>query len=89
MSFPFSSFSEDLESSYRRLEFIPRTTEVDDQGYYVEDENVSLENFDVISLAEKVIENSSHDEKLKGMLMTTIKKLHESVVRENSLEYEN
>jgi DNA repair exonuclease SbcCD nuclease subunit len=89
MSFPFSSFSEDLENTYRRLEFIPRTTEVDDQGFYVEDSNVTLENFDVISLAAKVIDISAHDDKLKEALMNTIRKLHESIIKENSMEYEN
>jgi len=85
MLFPFSAFSEDLENTYRRLEFIPRTSDVDDQGYVISEE-CEVENFDLLTLAEKAINASSHDEKLKNLLLTTIKKLHYSVLNENILD---
>ena len=85
MSFPFSSFSEDLETTYRKLEFIPRTSEVDDQGFNIDEENV-IEDFDILTLAEKAINSSSHDDKIKDMLLSTIKKLYASVTNETELE---
>jgi hypothetical protein len=89
LNFPFSSFAEDLENTYRRLEFVPRTAEVDENGFYVDEENPTLEKFDILSLAEKVINNSSHEEKTKEILLAAVKKLHDSVVKENMQEYEN
>jgi DNA repair exonuclease SbcCD nuclease subunit len=89
LNFPFSSFAEDLENTYRRLEFVPRTAEVDENGFYVDEENPTLEKFDILSLAEKVINNSSHEDKTKEILLAAVKKLHDSVVKENMQEYEN
>lgn len=88
MNFPFSTFSDELEG-YKKLEFIPRTSDLDADGEPISDEDTTLENFDVISLAERVINGTSHSQELKENLKKTVKKLYESVIKANTNEYEN
>jgi len=88
LNFPFSSFSEEL-IGYKKMEFIPRATEVDSDGNDILDNGTTLENFDVITLSEKVINGTSHSEELKENLKKTVKKLYENVLKANMNEYEN
>lgn len=88
LNFPFSTFSEEL-TGYKKLDFIPRTTDIDENGDIIVEENQSLENLDVLSLAEKVINASSHSEELKETLKKTIRSLYENTLKANSKEYEN
>jgi hypothetical protein len=87
LNFPFSSFTEELQE-YKKLDFIPRTTDVDDNGDII-DAEFSLENFDVISLSEKVIDSSAHSDELKKNLKEAVKRLYESVIKSNTSEYES
>ena len=88
LNFPFSSFAEEL-NGYKKLDFIPRTTEVDENGEIIPDTNDTLENFDVMSLAEKVINATSHSDELKENLKNTVRKIYENVLKANVNEYEN
>jgi DNA repair exonuclease SbcCD nuclease subunit len=88
LNFPFSSFSDEL-AGYKKLDFIPRTTEFDENGEVIPVEGNSLENFDVISLAERVISSTSHTEELKTALKIAVKRLYESTLKENNNEFEN
>jgi DNA repair exonuclease SbcCD nuclease subunit len=88
LNFPFSTFAEEL-SGYKRLDFIPRTTDIDENGEIIPDEGTTLENFDVLTLAEKVINNTSHSDELKENLKKTVKILYENTVKANTNEYEN
>lgn len=86
LTFPFSSFSEELQQ-YKKLDFIPRTTETDENGEIV-DMEASLENLDIVSLSIKVIDSTSHSEDVKKRLKTAVKRLYESVIKANIAEYE-
>lgn len=86
LNFPFSSFSEELVD-YKKLEFIPRSTEVDENGEIV-DAEVSLENFDIVTLSEKVIDSTSHSDEIKSKLKVAVKRLYDSVIKSNMSEYE-
>ena len=88
LNFPFSTFAEEI-SGYKKLDFIPRTTDVDENGEIIPDDGTTLENFDVLTLAEKVINNTSHSDELKENLKKTIKNLYENTVKANTTEYEN
>jgi len=88
LNFPFSSFADEL-SGYKKLDFIPRTTDVDENGQYVDEGDSSLENLDVLSLSEKVIENTSHNDDIKDKLKKAVKMLYESVLKNNTDDYKN
>jgi len=88
LNFPFSSFSDELEG-YKKLDFIAKTTELDENGEIIPDVGNTLENFDVISLAEKVINSTSHPDDLKETLKNTVRKLYDNVIKANNNEYEN
>lgn len=88
LNFPFSTFAEEL-NGYKRLDFIPRTTDVDENGEIIPDEGTTLENFDVLTLAEKVINATSHSDELKENLKKTVKILYENTLKANTNEYEN
>jgi len=77
LNFPFSSFSEDLKG-YRRLDFIPRISNFEDEDGNINDTESELE-IDIIELSKKIIYNTGHSEKVKERLLSTIKNLHEKV----------
>jgi DNA repair exonuclease SbcCD nuclease subunit len=88
LNFPFSTFSDELKG-FKKLDFIPRSTEVDENGNDIAEFNDTLENFDVLTLSEKVINATSHSDDIKENLKLTIKKLYENVIKTNNNEYEN
>lgn len=78
LNFPFSSFSEDMKG-YRRLDFVPRISAIEDEdGNITESEN-ELEQIDIIELSRRIIYNTNHSDRVKERLLNTIKTLHERV----------
>jgi DNA repair exonuclease SbcCD nuclease subunit len=88
LNFPFSNLSEEL-TTFKKLDFIPRSGDFDENGEILDSMETTLENFDVISLSEKVIDSTSHSPEVKTNLKTAIKKLYESVLKSNTEEFEN
>jgi len=79
LNFPFSSFSDDVKG-YRRLDFIPRMTNVEDEdGVLIEDENAEMEKIDILELSKKLVYNTNHTDKVKEKLIQTIKTLYDRV----------
>ena len=89
LNFPFSSFSDDVKG-YRRLDFIPRIANIEDEdGTLLEDENAHLEKIDILELSEKIIYNTQHSDSIKQKLMTTIKTLYEKVQKAQEEKEDN
>ena len=78
LNFPFSSFSEDMKG-YRRLDFVPRISAVEDEDGNITDDENELEQIDIIELSRRLIYNTNHSDKVKERLLNTIKTLHERV----------
>jgi hypothetical protein len=78
LNFPFSTFSEDMKG-YRRLDFVPRISAVEDEDGNITDDENELEQIDIIELSRRIIYNTNHSDKVKERLLNTIKTLHERV----------
>lgn len=79
LNFPFSTFADDMRG-YRRLDFVPRMSNVEDEdGMLLESEDADMERIDIIELSQKLIYNTQHSDNLKEKLLTTIKSLYERV----------
>ena len=79
LNFPFSVFADDMKG-YRRLDFIPRMANVEDEdGMLLEHQDAEMEQIDIIELSKKLIYNTQHSDKLKENLLNTIKGLYERV----------
>jgi hypothetical protein len=79
LCFPFSVFSEDMKG-YRRLDFIPRLSNVEDEdGMILESAETDMEKVDLIDLATQLIMSTSHSDMLKEKLISTVKGLYERV----------
>lgn len=77
MNFPFSTFYDDI-FGYRKLEFVPRIVNIEDEeGTLMNDVSYQLEKIDIIELANKLIQNTSHPDSLKQKLLSTVKILYE------------
>jgi len=50
-------------------------------------DDVSLENFDIIQLTDRVIDSTDHDLPFKKQLKKTIRMLHDSATKMNSENY--
>jgi DNA repair exonuclease SbcCD nuclease subunit len=77
LNFPFSAFSEDMKG-YRRLDFVPRLNNTDEDGVLLEAE-ASLEKIDILELSYQLINGTSHSDSLKEKLISTMKSLYEKV----------
>lgn len=89
LNFPFSTFYDDIQG-YRKLEFVPRIMNMeDDDGALLDDESYQLGKIDIVELANKLIQNTSHNDSLKEKLLSTIKTLHEKVQKTKEKEDEN
>jgi DNA repair exonuclease SbcCD nuclease subunit len=77
LNFPFSTFTEEMKG-YRKLDFIPRMNNTDEDGQLL-DEEAALEKIDILELSMKLIQSTSHSESLKQKLMNTVKALYEKV----------
>jgi hypothetical protein len=81
LNFPFSLFSEDMKG-YRRLDFIPRISAIEDEdGALIDSENTHLEKIDIVELSSRIIYNTQHTDTVKEKLLGTIKHLFEKVQR--------
>lgn len=79
LNFPFSTFSEDM-SGYRKLDFLPRLTNIEDEdGSMIENASTDIEQIDILELSSKVIYNTQHSDIIKEKLVSTIKHLYEKV----------
>jgi DNA repair exonuclease SbcCD nuclease subunit len=79
LNFPFSVFADDMKG-YRRLDFVPRMANVEDEdGMLLESEDADMEQIDIIELSQRLIYNTQHSDKLKENLLNTIKSLYERV----------
>lgn len=85
LMFPFSSFTEDL-NSHRRLDFVPRFSDETDDEYDIEG---STDKVDILELAEKLIQGTSHQDALKTKLLATVKSLYEKVQKQEDDEEES
>jgi len=92
LNFPFSSFLDDVKG-YRRLDFIPRISELENEdGDLMHDENHQMEKIDILELSQKIIYNTQHSESVKEKLYLTIKNLYDKAQKsqdKSSLEDEN
>lgn len=87
LNFPFSQFTEEL-SGYRRLDFVPRiASEMDEDGNLIEVE--SADKIDILSMAEKLIMSTSHEDGVKTRLVETVRNLYDRVLKEEATESEN
>lgn len=77
LNFPFTTFYDNI-SGYRKLEFVPMINDNDDEDYFNE-ETTQIGKIDIIELAQKIINNTSHSEVIKNKLFNTIKILYEKV----------
>jgi hypothetical protein len=79
LNFPFSTFAEDMKG-YRRLDFVPRLSNVEDEdGVLLENNSSDLEKIDIIELSKRLIYNTGHSTKVKERLVGTIKTLYDRV----------
>lgn len=79
LSFPFSLFSEEMKG-YRRMDFVPRLTNVEDEdGMLIESEETHMERVDILELSRRVIYNTHHSDGVKEKLLNTVKSLYEKV----------
>ena len=79
LTIPFSSFTDDMQG-YRRLDFVPRMSNTeDDEGMLLESESTSIEKVDILELSSKLINSTGHTEKVKERLIITVKSLYEKV----------
>jgi hypothetical protein len=79
LNFPFASFADDMKG-YRRLDFVPRLSNVEDEdGVLLENTSSDLEKIDIIELSKRLIYNTGHSTKVKDRLVGTIKTLYERV----------
>lgn len=85
LSFPFSVFTEDMKG-YRKLEFIPRMNSEEEEDVQ---EGEGGGKIDILEIAAKVVESTSHSDTLKGKLMSTIRNLYERVQKAQEEEVEN
>lgn len=76
LNFPFAAFYDDV-SGYRKLEFVPKVYDNNDDEY--DEESTQMGKIDIIELAQKLIDNTSHSEIIKSKLSGTIKTLYEKV----------
>ena len=80
LNFPFATFYDDVQG-YRKLEFVPRIGNTEDEDGFdidVDGEN-ELGKVDIIELANKLIQSTSHSDTLKKKLLETIKMAHEKL----------
>ena len=88
LNFPFSTFSDDFKG-YRKLEFIPKLVETDEDTEMSEsDEESTLERVDILELSKRLIENTSHSQAIKDKLISTIKTIYDKVVKTETIEDE-
>ena len=80
LNFPFSTFYDDI-SGYRKLEFVNRIS--DDVEQECDSENEQLGKIDIVELASKLIQTTSHSDILKEKLLNTVKLLYESSQKTN------
>jgi hypothetical protein len=77
LNFPFSIFSDDMKG-YRRMDFVPRLTNIEDEdGMLIENENTNMEQIDILELSHRIIYNTQHSDSVKEKLVSTIKNLYE------------
>lgn len=76
LNFPFSTFYDDV-TGYRVLEFIQTVT--DDENEYLLDGDEDMGKIDIVELANKLIQNTSHNDNIKDKLLSVIKILHSKV----------
>lgn len=89
MNFPFSVFYDDIQG-YRKLEFVPRIGNNEDEESLNESEETGeLGKIDVVELANKLIEQTSHSDALKQKLLDTIKNIHEKVQKSKNEQDES
>ena len=90
LNFPFSTFSEDM-SGYRKLDFLPRLTNVEDEdGSIIENVSTDIEQIDILELSSKVVYNTQHSDVIKEKLVSTIRTLYEKVQKnQNEKNNEN
>lgn len=79
LNFPFSIFSDDMKG-YRRLDFIHRIANLEDEdGQILESESSNLEKIDIIELSKQLIYNTGHSDKVKEKLLETVRTLYDRV----------
>lgn len=78
LTIPFASFTEDM-SGYRRLDFIPRMANSEDEDGLLLDTDSTMEKIDIIQLASQLINTTGHSDKVKERLLTTVKTLYDRV----------
>ena len=82
LNFPFSTFAEDM-SGYRKLDFVPRISNTeDDDGLLLENENSNMEQIDILELSQLVIYNTQHSDNVKEKLIQTMKHLYDKVQKQ-------
>lgn len=85
--FPFSTFSDEIVD-YKKLEFLPHLGKTVDLEDSETDSDVSLENFDIIKLTDRIIDAASYEDHLRVTLKKIIRNLHESALKINSQSYQ-
>ena len=89
LNFPFSAFIEDMKG-FRRLDFIPKMTDVDEDGIETDNEtNAQLEQIDIIELSKRIIYNTNHTDKIKDNLIKTVKTLYDRVQKSKETNVED
>jgi DNA repair exonuclease SbcCD nuclease subunit len=79
LTIPFASFTDDMHG-YRRLDFVPRMANTDDdEGMLLESESTNMEKIDILELSSKLINSTGHSDKVKEQLIHTVKTLYEKV----------
>ena len=85
LNFPFSIFSDEMKG-FRRMDFIPRLTENEDEDGITIDENAQLEKIDILELSKQIIYNTKHNDNIKEKLVSTIKNLYDKVQKSQTEE---
>ena len=79
LNFPFSAFIDEMKG-YRRLDFIPRINETEnDEGDIIDENNSEIEKIDILELSNRVINNTQHSDNIKEKLIQTMKLLYDKV----------
>lgn len=76
LNFPFSTFYDDV-TGYRRLEFVTAIANNDNEDQ--EEEVGEMGKIDIVELANRLIQNTSHSESIKEKLLNTVKTLYNNV----------
>lgn len=78
LNFSFSAFSEDI-TGYRKLDFIPRVTDSEDDEISSDSDSTQIEKIDIMELSKRVISNTKHSDTIKEKLLANIKLVYEKV----------